>query len=64
VNGNEHGFNINKVGMILLIVGIVGAVISLAAMAFYGRSTSGFRRHQTLVEDGQGNMVRREDTYQ
>jgi hypothetical protein len=61
VSPDQHGFNVNKVGLILLIVGIVGAVISLA---FYSFGSGGFHRHRTIVDDGQGNVVRREDTYQ
>ena len=29
---DQHGFNVNKVGVILMIVGAVGAVLSLIAM--------------------------------
>jgi hypothetical protein len=56
----SHGFNIHTIGVILMIVGAVGAVASLAALAFGG---AGWRRHRTVVDDGQGNVVRREDTY-
>jgi hypothetical protein len=58
VNPNQHGFNIHTVGIILMIVGAVGAVLSLIA----GLS-SGMRRHRTVIDDGQGNVVRREDTF-
>jgi hypothetical protein len=57
---SQHGFNIRTVGVILMIVGAVGAVASLAALAFGG---SGWRRHRTVVDDGRGNVMRREDTY-
>ena len=46
------------VGVILMIVGAVGAVLSLIAMAL---ASSG--RHRTVVDDGTGNVVQREDTY-
>jgi hypothetical protein len=39
-------------------VGAVGAVLSLIS----GLS-SGMRRHRTVIDDGQGNVVRRDDTY-
>jgi hypothetical protein len=39
-----------------MIVGAVGAVISLIAMM-------GMGRHRTVVDDGRGNVVRRDDTY-
>jgi hypothetical protein len=61
VSPNQHGLNLNTVGVILLIVGIVGAI---ASVAFFGWGSGGMRRHRTLIDDGQGNIVRREDTYQ
>jgi beta-lactamase regulating signal transducer with metallopeptidase domain len=54
VSPDQHGFNVNKVGMILMIVGVVGAVLSLIAMF-----VANTRRHRTIVDDGQGNAVRR-----
>ncbi len=56
----RHGFNVNTVGVILMIVGAVGAVVSLAVLGFSG---NGWRRHRTIVDDGRGNVVRREDSY-
>ncbi len=56
---NQHGFNIHTVGVILMLVGIVGAVLSLVAL-LVGR---GPRRHRTTVDDGRGTVVRRDDTY-
>lgn len=61
VSPNQHGFNLNTVGVILLIVGIVGAI---ASVAFFGWGPAGIRRHRTLIDDGNGNVVRREDTFQ
>ena len=58
VSPDQHGFNIHNVGIILMIVGAVGAFFSLVAFAF-----GGSRRHRTVVDDGRGNVVRREDTY-
>ncbi len=60
VSPNQHGFNLNTVGVILMIVGIVGAIASIAFFGWGG----GIRRHRTLIDDGSGNVVRREDTYQ
>ena len=57
----QHGFNINTVGVILMIVGIAGVVASLV---FFGLGTGGWRRHRTVIDDGQGHVVRREDTFQ
>jgi hypothetical protein len=60
VSPYQHGFNIRTVGVILMIVGAVGFVLSLFAVGFGG---AGFRKHRTVVDDGQGNVMRREDTY-
>jgi uncharacterized membrane protein YeaQ/YmgE (transglycosylase-associated protein family) len=55
----QHGININKVGWILMIVGVVGAVVSIIVMV-----AGNTRRRRTVVDDGQGNVVRRvESTY-
>jgi hypothetical protein len=54
----QHGFNIRTVGVILMIVGGVSAFLSLVGFAF-----GGSRRHRTVVDDGRGNIIRREDTY-
>jgi hypothetical protein len=54
----QHGFNVHTIGVILMIVGAVGAVLSLIAMM-----TMGVGKHRTVIDDGQGNYVRREDTY-
>jgi hypothetical protein len=58
VSPNQHGFNVRTVGIILMIVGAVGAVLSLIAMLSSGRG-----RHRTVIDDGRGNVVRRDDTY-
>jgi hypothetical protein len=55
---DQHGFNVQTVGIILMIVGAVGAAICLV-----GALSNGMRRHRTVVDDGQGHVVRREDTY-
>jgi hypothetical protein len=57
VSPDQHGFNVNKVGVILMIVGVVGAVLSVIAMIL-----GNTRRRQTVVDDGQGNVVRRVDS--
>lgn len=56
----QHGFNVQTIGVILMIIGVVGFVVSVAAFAMGG---TGFRRHRTVVDDGQGHVARREDTY-
>jgi hypothetical protein len=57
INPDQHGFNLNKIGVILMIVGAVGAVVSLIAMVI---ASAGRRR--TVVDDGQGTVGRRVDT--
>lgn len=53
----QHGFNINKVGVILMIVGVVGAIVSVIVMIVANTS-----RRRTVVDDGRGNVVRRVDS--
>lgn len=57
VNPDQHGFDVNKVGVILMIVGVVGVVFSLIAML-----VTNTRRRRTVVDDGQGHVVRRVDS--
>lgn len=57
VSPYQHGFNINKVGVILMIVGVVGAVLSVIVMA-----VGNTRRSRTIVDDGRGNVARRVDS--
>jgi hypothetical protein len=56
-NPDQHGLNLNKVGMILMIVGVIGAVLSLLAMVI-----ANTRHRRTVVEDGRGNVARRVDS--
>jgi hypothetical protein len=57
VNPYQHGFNINKVGWILMIVGVVGAALSILVMLL-----GNARRSRTVVDDGRGNVTRRVDS--
>ena len=57
VSPYQHGFNVNKVGVILMIVGAVGAAVSRIVMVAANTS-----RRRTVVDDGQGNVVRRVDS--
>ncbi len=56
----QHGFDLHTVGVILMVVGAVGAALSIIGFVAGGGV---FRRHRTVVDDGQGTVVRREDTY-
>jgi hypothetical protein len=58
VSTYQSGVNVHTVGVILMIVGAVGAVLSLIAMVLTGTG-----RRRTVVDDGRGNVVRREETY-
>ena len=57
VSPDQHGFNVSKVGVILMIVGVVGALLSLIAML-----VANTRHRRTIVDDGQGSVVRRVDS--
>jgi hypothetical protein len=57
VSPYQHGFNINKVGVILMIIGVVGAVLSIIVMALGNTRCS-----HTVVDDGRGNVSRRVDS--
>lgn len=53
----QHGVNVNKVGWILMIVGVVGAVLSIIVM-----DVGNTRRRRIVVDDGRGNAVSRVDS--
>jgi hypothetical protein len=59
-NPYQHGVNLNTVGVILMIVGAVGVVLSVL---FGLAGPSGFHRRRTVIDDGSGHVVRREDSY-
>ena len=50
---NSHGFNINTIGIILMVVGAIGLVLSLMFWSSWG-GVGGTRRRTTYVEDGPG----------
>ena len=47
VTVNTSGFNLHTIGMILMVVGIIGVLLSLAFWSSWG----GFNRSTTVVED-------------
>ena len=49
VHVSSSGFNVNTVGYILLVVGVVGALISLAFWSSWGGVGS---RRRTVVDEG------------
>jgi hypothetical protein len=64
VSTSQHGFNVHTVGVILMIVGAVGFVVSLMVSGFAEGGWFGAHRHSTTIDDGQGNIMRREDVSQ
>jgi hypothetical protein len=64
---NSHGFNVNKIGLILLIVGIVGVVLSAVFWSTWG-GVGGYRRTRVVAGaassyvDSQGRRVITEPT--
>lgn len=60
---NQHGFNIHTVGMILLIAGAAGLVLSMLFWSSFSplgrRAQSISRREETVTQDGhqQGRVV-------
>jgi hypothetical protein len=51
VNVSSSGFNINTVGIILLVVGIVGLLLSLMFWSSWGGPGYVTRRRTTYVDD-------------
>jgi hypothetical protein len=59
VSPYQHGLNLNTVGLILMILGGVGVILSL----LFGFAGEGYHRHRTVIDDGRGNVVRRDDSF-
>jgi hypothetical protein len=53
VNASSSGFNINTIGIILMVVGAIGIVLSLMFWSTWG-GVGGTRRRTTYIEDGPG----------
>ena len=58
-NADQHGWNLQTIGIILMAVGAAGALLSIIGYLI----GVGPRRHRTTVHDASGNVVRRDDTY-
>ena len=52
VNVNTSGFDVNTVGVILLIVGIIGALLSMVFWSSWAGPGYFTRRRTTVVDDG------------
>ncbi len=59
VSSDQHGFNVHTVGVILMIAGAVGVALSLIGFVAGGGV---FHKHRTVVDDGHGTVMQREDT--
>jgi hypothetical protein len=57
VTAQANGFSVHTVGVILMIVGVVGAVLSIAFWASWG----GVRR-RTMVVDDRAPLTARDET--
>jgi len=51
VNATVSGLNINTVGIILMVVGAVGLILSMMFWSSWG-GVSGSRRRTTVIDDG------------
>ena len=51
VNATVSGLNINTVGIILMVVGAVGLILSVMFWSSWG-GVSGSRRRTTVIDDG------------
>ena len=54
----EHGFDVRTVGVILMFVGAAGL---LASFTLSVMNRTGLRHRETVIDDGRGNVLRRED---
>jgi hypothetical protein len=65
VSVTTSGFNIHTIGVILMIVGAVGLVISLFFWSSWGGfgAGGGYRRERRVESDGRGGYVEQERRY-
>jgi hypothetical protein len=66
VSVTTTGFNLHTIGLILIIVGIVSLLISIAFWSswggFGGSAGGGYRRQRRVTHDGAGGFVEEERT--
>jgi hypothetical protein len=53
VTVQTEGFNLNTIGVILMVVGAIGLLVSL----LFWNSWGGFRGRRTVVDDGTGRRT-------
>ncbi|MDQ2728701.1 MAG: hypothetical protein M3Y91_12765 [Actinomycetota bacterium] len=63
VTVSAKSFNINKIGLILMIVGIIGLVLSLIFWRSWGGVGSGYRRSDPRRRDGNGTSFDQDRRY-
>ena len=52
VNATVSGLNIHTIGVILMVVGAIGIILSLMFWSTWGGVGGGARRRTTVVDDG------------
>ena len=52
VNANPEGLNVTAIGVILMIVGLVGFLMSLLFWSYWGGPGYATRRRTAVVDDG------------
>ena len=52
VNATVSGLELNTIGVILMVVGVIGLVLSMIFWSSWGGLGGGARRRSTYVEDG------------
>ena len=60
VSVTTSGFNIHTIGIILLIIGIVGLIISLFFWRSWGGFGGGYSRERRVTSDGRGGYYEQE----
>ncbi len=53
INVSSSGFNINTIGIILMVVGAIGIILSLMFWSSWG-GVGGTRRRTTYIDEGPG----------
>ena len=60
ISVTTSGFNIHTIGVILMIVGAVGLVLSMLFWSTWGGFGGGYGRERRVSPDGRGGYVDRE----
>ena len=60
VSVSTSGFNIHSIGVILMIVGGVGLLLSLIFWSSWGGFGGGYSRERRVTNDGNGGYVEQE----